>query len=58
MPINPNLEKKVEKLQKEVSAVKQDIRFLKGILIELDAAKSAKKDEEGMKELERMMEEL
>jgi|GEM_PF-3613057 len=55
---NPKLEKKVEKLKSEVADMKEDIRFLKKILLEIDLSKSKEEDGIQLKKIEKDIDDL
>jgi hypothetical protein len=50
-----NLAAKLEKVQREVSEVKEDIRFLKSVLLQVNVVESKEKDKDELKKLEDMI---
>jgi hypothetical protein len=54
-PKPKNLAAKLEKVQKEVAEVKEDVRLLKSVLLQVKVVASKKKDENELKKLEGMI---
>ncbi|MBU0667729.1 hypothetical protein KJ951_02730 [Patescibacteria group bacterium] len=50
---DPNTDKKLDKLTKEVSELKQDIHSLKSVLLKINAAGGVKDDRARLEEIEK-----